>query len=64
MKRETPKDGPDKGVEVIGQEKLRALLKLRYSDSLDDALADRGGDTEKIHAPFTDFQHHLYEVKV
>jgi len=48
------------GVEELDQEKLPALLKLRYDDSLDDALDDLGGDPDAIGAMFKGFQRHLY----
>jgi len=43
------------------EEKLPALLKLRYDDSLDDALDDLGGDPDAIGAMFKGFQRHLYQ---
>jgi type I restriction enzyme R subunit len=33
------------GVEELDQDKLPALLKLRYRDSLEDAIDDLGGDS-------------------
>jgi type I restriction enzyme R subunit len=49
------------GVEELDQDKLPALLRLRYSDSLEDALTDLGGDHEAISAMFKGFQRHLYQ---
>ena len=49
------------GVEELDQEKLPALLKLRYDDSLEDALNDLGGDGEAIRSMFKEFQHYLYD---
>jgi type I restriction enzyme R subunit len=47
------------GVEELDQEKLSPLLKLRYRDSLADALADLG-PAEQIGRVFADFQKYLY----
>jgi type I restriction enzyme R subunit len=49
------------GVEELDQEKLPALLKLRYDDSLEDALNDLGGDGEAIRSMFKEFQQYLYD---
>jgi type I restriction enzyme R subunit len=49
------------GVEELDQDKLPDLLRLRYDDSLDDALDDLGGDPEAIGNLFKDFQRHLYQ---
>ena len=49
------------GVEELDQDKLPALLRLRYDDSLDDALDDLGGDPEAIGGMFKGFQRHLYQ---
>jgi type I restriction enzyme R subunit len=51
----------DVGVEELGQEKLTPLLRLRYHNSISDAVADLG-EPEQIGQVFTGFQRHLYEV--
>jgi type I restriction enzyme R subunit len=48
------------GVEELAQEKLTPLLKLRYRDSLADAMADLGQPAE-IGKAFAGFQKYLYE---
>jgi type I restriction enzyme R subunit len=48
------------GVEELGQEKLTPLLRLRYHNSISDAVADLG-EPEQISQVFTGFQRHLYE---
>jgi type I restriction enzyme R subunit len=48
------------GVEELDQDKLPALLRLRYSDSLEDALTDLG-DPDAISGMFKGFQRHLYQ---
>jgi type I restriction enzyme R subunit len=50
------------GVEELDQEKLSPLLRLKYGDSLSDAIADLG-DPEEIGQTFAGFQKYLYEVK-
>ena len=47
------------GVEELDQEKLTPLLKLRYHDSIADAVADLGRPAE-IGAIFAGFQQSLY----
>lgn len=47
------------GVEELDRDKLTPLLKLRYRDSIADAVADLG-DPEQIGQVFTDFQQYLY----
>lgn len=47
------------GVEELDQEKLTPLLKLRYNDSITDAMADLGRARE-IRAIFAGFQRSLY----
>lgn len=47
------------GVEELSQEKLTPLLKLRYHDSLADAVADLG-DPGEISLAFAGFQRFLY----
>lgn len=49
------------GVEELDQEKLTPLLRLRYHDSIADAVADLGQPAE-IGKAFASFQRHLYEV--
>ena len=48
------------GVQELDQEKLAPLLKLRYHDSLADALADLG-DATGIGLLFAGFQKYLYQ---
>lgn len=47
------------GVGELDSEKLSPLLKLRYKNSIDDALSDLGG-AQKIRHLFLNFQRHLY----
>jgi type I restriction enzyme, R subunit len=47
------------GVEELGQEKLTPLLRLRYHDSIADAVADLGEPAE-ISQAFAGFQRFLY----
>jgi type I restriction enzyme R subunit len=47
------------GVEELDQDKLTPLLRLRYHDSIADALADLG-HAEEISRVFADFQQYLY----
>ncbi len=49
----------DVGVEELDQEKLTPLLKLKYHDSIADALADLG-QPEEIGRAFSGFQKYLY----
>ena len=51
------------GVEELDQEKLTPLLKIRYHDSIADAMADLGRP-EEIGAAFAGFQKYLYEEAV
>ena len=46
------------GVEELDQKKLAPLLKLRYHNSINDAVADLGED---IGEAFTGFQKYLYQ---
>jgi type I restriction enzyme, R subunit len=46
------------GVEELDQEKLTPLLKLKYHDSIQDAVADLGTD---VGEAFTGFQKYLYQ---
>jgi type I restriction enzyme R subunit len=48
------------GVEELDQEKLTPLLRLRYNNSIADAIADLGRP-EKIGAIFIGFQRYLYQ---
>lgn len=48
------------GVEELGQEKLTPLLRLKYHNSISDAVADLG-EPEQIGQVFAGFQRHLYE---
>jgi len=45
------------GVEELAQEKLAPLLRLRYDDSIADAMADLGSD---VGVAFSGFQKYLY----
>jgi type I restriction enzyme R subunit len=47
------------GVEELGQDKLTPLLRLRYGDSIADAIADLG-TPKTISAAFASFQKYLY----
>ena len=51
------------GVEELDQTKLTPLLKLKYHDSLSDAVADLGRPDE-IGKVFTGFQKYLYQQQV
>jgi type I restriction enzyme R subunit len=46
------------GVEELDQEKLTPLLRLRYHNSIQDAVADLGSDVGKA---FAGFQKYLYQ---
>ena len=48
------------GVEELDQEKLTPLLRLKYNNSLSDALADLGRP-EEIGMIFAGFQKYLYQ---
>ena len=48
------------GVEELAQEKLSLLLKLKYRDSIADAVADLGR-AEEIGGLFAGFQRYLYQ---
>jgi type I restriction enzyme R subunit len=50
----------EEGVEELDQAKLTPLLKLRYHDSMKDALDDLG-QPEEIRRVFSGFQKYLYE---
>ena len=51
------------GVEELDQEKLTPLLKLKYHDSIADAVADLG-QPEEIGRAFVGFQKYLYQEQV
>ncbi len=51
------------GVEELDQEKLSALLKLRYNNAIADAVADLGRP-EEIGMVFAEFQQYLYSQQV
>ena len=48
------------GVEELDQDKLTPLLRLKYHDSISDAIADLGGDPTVIAQVFASFQQYLY----
>ena len=48
------------GVEELSQEKLNPLLRLKYHDSITDAVADLGRP-EEIGRAFSGFQKYLYQ---
>ena len=48
------------GVQELAQEKLAPLLRLRYQNSIADALEDLGGPQE-VGQIFSSFQRYLYE---
>lgn len=49
------------GVDELAQEKLTKLLRLKYHDSIPDAVADLGGDIVQIRNLFSGFQRYLYQ---
>ena len=49
------------GVDELEQEKLTKLLRLKYHDSIPDAVADLGGDIAEIRNLFSGFQRYLYQ---
>ena len=49
------------GVEELDREKLTPLLRLKYHDSIADAVADLGRP-DAIGETFAGFQRHLYEA--
>ena len=51
------------GVEDLDQQKLTPLLRLKYHDSIHDALADLG-KAEEVGKVFADFQKYLYVDEV
>jgi type I restriction enzyme R subunit len=48
------------GVDELDQDKLTPLLRLKYSNSIADAIADLG-EPEDISNVFVGFQKYLYE---
>jgi type I restriction enzyme, R subunit len=50
------------GVEELEQSKLNPLLRLKYHDSITDAVADLGGKPDEITKVFAGFQKYLYAV--
>jgi type I restriction enzyme R subunit len=48
----------DVGVDELDQEKLTPLLRLKYHDSIADAVSDLGEDISRV---FTGFQKYLYQ---
>jgi type I restriction enzyme R subunit len=48
------------GVDELGQEKLTPLLRLKYHNSIADAVADLG-KPEEINRIFVGFQKFLYQ---
>jgi len=48
------------GVSELDQAKLNPLLRLKYHDSIADAVADLGGQPAEIGRVFSGFQKHLY----
>lgn len=52
------------GVEELDQSKLNPLLRLKYHDSIADAVRDLGGKPEAITQAFAGFQKHLYSEQV
>ena len=49
------------GVEELDQEKLTPLLKLKYHDSIPDAVSDLGHSPLEIGRVFAGFQQYLYQ---
>ena len=49
------------GVRELDQEKLTPLLRLRYNNSIADAITDLGRP-EEIGSVFSGFQRYLYTV--
>jgi type I restriction enzyme R subunit len=48
------------GIQELGQDKLMPLLRLKYHDSIADAVVDLG-KPEEIGKVFTGFQKYLYQ---
>jgi type I restriction enzyme, R subunit len=51
------------GVEELDQQKLTPLLRLKYNDSIADAVADLG-KPEEIGKVFSGFQKYLYQTAI
>lgn len=51
------------GVDELDQSKLTPLLKLKYRDSIPDAVADIGQSPAEIGRAFVGFQRYLYQPK-
>lgn len=51
----------NRGVEELDQTKLAPLLKLKYHDSIPDAVADLGQSPGEIGHAFAVFQKYLYQ---
>lgn len=49
------------GVEELDQAKLTPMLKLKYRDSIPDAVADLGQTPGEIGQAFAGFQKYLYQ---
>ena len=49
------------GVQELNRDKLTPLLRLKYHDSISDAVTDLG-KPEEIWSVFAGFQRYLYEV--
>jgi type I restriction enzyme, R subunit len=49
------------GVQELEQNKLNPLLRLKYHDSITDAVADLGGKPDEIALAFAGFQKYLYQ---
>jgi len=49
------------GVEELDQAKLTPLLKLKYQNSINDAVADLGQSPGEIGKVFAWFQKYLYQ---
>ena len=49
------------GVEELDQDKLTPLLRLKYRDSIADALSELG-PADEVRRTFADFQKYLYQV--
>jgi type I restriction enzyme R subunit len=50
----------NQGVQELSRDKLTPLLRLKYHDSIADAIADLG-KPEEIWKAFAGFQKYLYE---
>jgi len=50
------------GVDELDQEKLTPLLRLKYHNSISDAVADLGAP-EEIGKAFSGFQKYLYQER-